>query len=71
MMPELDGFGVLEHMEEDTALQNIPVLVLTARDLTPQERQQLTERVEGLSDLRATVCGAGRNENVGTWNWMN
>jgi DNA-binding response OmpR family regulator len=30
-MPELDGFGVLELLAADEALQRLPVLVLTAR----------------------------------------
>jgi signal transduction histidine kinase/DNA-binding response OmpR family regulator len=48
MMPELDGFGVLEQLEQDTTLRAIPVLVLTARDLNPDEQQHLAERVQGL-----------------------
>jgi signal transduction histidine kinase/CheY-like chemotaxis protein len=37
MMPRLDGFEVLAHMDRDDLLRKIPVIVLTARDLTPQE----------------------------------
>lgn len=48
MMPELDGFGVLEQLDQDEILRTIPVLVMTAKDLTADERQQLTQRVEGL-----------------------
>ena len=32
MMPELDGFGVLEAMKADVALRDIPVLVISAAD---------------------------------------
>ncbi|NJL32581.1 MAG: response regulator [Chloroflexaceae bacterium] len=48
MMPKLDGFGVLEQLEQNTTLRTIPVLVLTAKDLTTTERNQITERVQGL-----------------------
>lgn len=48
IMPELDGFGVLEYLEHDATLRAIPVLVLTARDLNPDEQQHLMERVQGL-----------------------
>lgn len=48
MMPELDGFEVLEQLEQDTMLDHIPVLVLTARELSPGEREYLTKRVQGL-----------------------
>ncbi len=48
MMPELDGFGVLERLEQDDTLSTVPVLVLTAKELTTDEWQYLTARVEGL-----------------------
>jgi adenylate cyclase len=32
MMPELDGYGVLEAMKQDVALRSIPVLVISAVD---------------------------------------
>jgi len=34
MMPELDGFGVLEAMRADNALKNMPVIVISASDDT-------------------------------------
>lgn len=41
MMPVLDGFGVLAAMRADPSLATIPVVVLTAKDLTEGERQFL------------------------------
>jgi CheY-like chemotaxis protein/anti-sigma regulatory factor (Ser/Thr protein kinase) len=41
MMPRLDGFEVLAHMDRDELLRKIPVIVLTARDLTQQENAWL------------------------------
>ena len=32
LMPEMDGFEVLEHMKADGALQHIPVIVVSAAD---------------------------------------
>ena len=32
VMPELDGYGVLAHMNEDEALRHVPVLMITALD---------------------------------------
>ncbi|NJP05174.1 MAG: response regulator [Chloroflexaceae bacterium] len=48
MMPVMDGFAVLNALDATPEYRTIPVLVLTARDLTSQERQMLTERVQGL-----------------------
>jgi threonine synthase len=48
MMPELDGFGVLDGLKEDERLQDVPVIVITAKDLTATERQRLSGRVKGL-----------------------
>ena len=43
-MPVLDGFGVLERLSEDPATRTIPVIVLTAKDVTPDERARLRDR---------------------------
>jgi signal transduction histidine kinase/CheY-like chemotaxis protein len=41
MMPELDGFGVLASIERDDELRDIPVVVLTAKNLTGEETELL------------------------------
>ena len=48
MMPEMDGFAVLERMYENTAWRDIPVIVVTAKDLTPEERTYLQQRTRGI-----------------------
>jgi len=42
MMPEIDGFEVLEKIRSTKATANIPVLVLTAKDLTPDDLNKLS-----------------------------
>jgi CheY-like chemotaxis protein len=44
MMPEMDGFAFLEAAREDDELIDVPVVVLTAKDLTESERAFLAER---------------------------
>jgi signal transduction histidine kinase/CheY-like chemotaxis protein len=46
MMPELDGFGFVERLRAEPAWRAIPVLVVTAKDLTPEERLKLNGWVE-------------------------
>jgi len=48
MMPEMDGFTVLSKMKEAKETADIPVIVITAKDLTLQERRRLSGHVESL-----------------------
>jgi PAS domain S-box-containing protein len=44
MMPGIDGFAVLDRMRNDEKLRETKVLVMTAKDLTPDESGFLLER---------------------------
>jgi CheY-like chemotaxis protein len=46
VMPQMDGFQFLTALRNDGVHANVPVVVLTSKDLTPSERSQLTGRVE-------------------------
>jgi len=48
IMPEMDGFEVLLRMKQDPGLRHIPVLVLTAKDLTDNEIEMLRHETIGL-----------------------
>jgi threonine synthase len=48
MMPEMDGFAVLEALRKQRETANIPVIVVTAKELTPQERRSLEGRISRL-----------------------
>ena len=52
MMPELDGFGVLEAMRDGDATRDIPVIVLTGQALTEKDMARLNRGV-------AKVLGKG------------
>ena len=41
LMPDMDGFSVLKALRARAEWQHIPVVVLTAKDITPAERQFL------------------------------
>ncbi|MCG8602470.1 MAG: response regulator [Verrucomicrobiales bacterium] len=45
VMPGMDGFEFLEHLEEDEHLRSIPVIVLSGKDPSEAERDFLNERV--------------------------
>jgi CheY-like chemotaxis protein len=46
MMPEMDGFAFLEALRHQDAWRSIPVVVVTAKDLTPEDRRRLNGYVE-------------------------
>jgi CheY-like chemotaxis protein len=47
-MPEVDGFAVLEAMKADRSTRNIPIIVVTAKELTEEDRALLNHRIEAL-----------------------
>jgi CheY-like chemotaxis protein len=48
MMPEMDGFEFIERLRERENGTHIPVVVLTAKDLTERDRQRLRGSVENV-----------------------
>jgi signal transduction histidine kinase/CheY-like chemotaxis protein len=48
MMPEMDGFEVLRKIKDSPELSEIPVFVLTAKDLTETESRLLQQEVHAL-----------------------
>lgn len=48
MMPEVDGFAVLDALKAKPHTASIPVIVVTAKDLTAQEKNRLNGQVHSL-----------------------
>lgn len=48
MMPEIDGFGVLQKLQTKPETVDIPVIVVTAKELTSDEKKLLEGRVKSL-----------------------
>jgi threonine synthase len=48
MMPGIDGFAVLDIIKADSQLRNIPVIVITAKDLSARDYRRLSGRIESL-----------------------
>jgi CheY-like chemotaxis protein len=44
MMPEMDGFQFLERLRDNPTPIDVPIVVLTAKDLSTEERAYLAER---------------------------
>jgi signal transduction histidine kinase/DNA-binding response OmpR family regulator len=50
LMPDMDGFAVIDELRGDPATVAIPVLVLTSASLTAEERERLNARVSHLAN---------------------
>ena len=48
MMPEMDGFAVLDVLRTERELSQIPVIVVTAKELTMDEKQRLSGKAQSL-----------------------
>jgi CheY-like chemotaxis protein/anti-sigma regulatory factor (Ser/Thr protein kinase) len=46
MMPEMDGFAFVTELRATEEGRRLPIVVLTAKDVTPEERRRLTGSVE-------------------------
>lgn len=46
MMPEMDGFEVAERLKKNPHTQDIPIIVVTAKELTVAERMRLMGHIE-------------------------
>jgi len=75
MMPELDGFGVLEAMKEKESTRDIPVIVLTGKILTENDMVRLNRGVarvleKGLFSVQETLTHIdavlARKRNLGS-----
>jgi threonine synthase len=66
MMPEMDGFAVLDAMRGDSRTHETPVIVVTAKELSVEDRGRLSGQIDSLlqkgafmdDDLLADVLGA-------------
>ena len=48
MLPGMSGFAVLEKLRASTETADIPVIVLTAKDVTTQEHTLIDDHIQGL-----------------------
>jgi CheY-like chemotaxis protein/anti-sigma regulatory factor (Ser/Thr protein kinase) len=74
MMPEVDGFEFAEELRRHADWRSIPILVVTAKDLTAEDRQRLNGHILGilqkglstreelLAEIRREVVGRVRQE---------
>ena len=47
-MPGIDGFGLVEELRLDPRTRDIPIVVVSAKDITPDERKRLNGQIQAL-----------------------
>jgi CheY-like chemotaxis protein len=53
LMPEFDGFAVLDEICGDEMIKETPIVILTNKDLTAEEKKQLIGRISFLAQKQA------------------
>lgn len=48
LMPEMDGFEVVSKIHEDERLKDVPVVVLTAKDVTNEDITELNSKIKNI-----------------------
>jgi CheY-like chemotaxis protein len=77
MMPEMDGFQFVEELRKHEAWRSIPIVVITAKDLTEEDHLRLNGYVEKilqkgaysrealLAEVRELVAAYAAQNNAG------
>jgi signal transduction histidine kinase/CheY-like chemotaxis protein len=56
MMPDVNGFAVVEALRADPATRHVPIMVLTARNLTAADKRQLNGHVSTILSRGSTAA---------------
>lgn len=48
MMPDIDGFSVMDALQSQPETKDIPIIVVTAKELTPEEKNRLKGHIQKL-----------------------
>jgi signal transduction histidine kinase/CheY-like chemotaxis protein len=63
LMPDLDGFGVVSALKAEPRTQDVPIIVLTAHELSADEKARLNGKILG-------VVGKGEAAAAGLRDWL-
>ena len=64
LMPEVDGFEVVERLRADPLVADVPIVVLTSKEMTPVDQERLAGRISFLAQ-KGTVGHGELVELVG------
>jgi CheY-like chemotaxis protein len=64
LMPDVDGFSVVEQLRGDPLVDEVPIVVLTAKDMTQEDRERLAGHISYMA-RKGSVANAELVELVG------
>jgi CheY-like chemotaxis protein len=53
LMPDVDGFEVVEQLRADPAVSDVPIVVLTSKDMTRADHERLAGQISYLAQKGA------------------
>jgi CheY-like chemotaxis protein len=56
MMPDVSGFGVVEALRADPSTRHVPIIILTARNLTEADKRHLNGHVSTILSRGSTAA---------------
>ncbi|MEQ8675527.1 MAG: pyridoxal-phosphate dependent enzyme [Aggregatilineales bacterium] len=48
MLPDMDGFSIVETLQNDDKLRDIPIIVVSAKELSPEEKAYFDNNIQGI-----------------------
>jgi signal transduction histidine kinase/CheY-like chemotaxis protein len=55
IMPEMSGFDVVWELRQQERTGEIPIIIFTAKEITPEDRERLNSKVQAISSKGATA----------------
>ncbi len=55
MMPDINGFAVVEALQRNTVTARIPIIIVTAKSITADDRSELRNASEMVVEIRGEV----------------
>jgi PAS domain S-box-containing protein len=49
MMPEVSGFDVVQQLRRHSSTRGIPIVIFTAKEVTPEDRRQLNSHIQAIA----------------------
>jgi threonine synthase len=47
-LPDMDGIDIIEHVQKDADLQDIPIIIYSAREMRPEETERMQSQIASL-----------------------